>query len=138
MRKNSITNIQMEQEENEINLTPMLDVVFIMLIFFIVTASFIRETGLDVNQPVQDQLQVLSHEEGAILVIIDDTDDIWIDNRIVDPRAVSANITRLYAENPDRPVVVQAAPDSSAETLVGVMDASRLAGVFNISIAGGQ
>jgi len=138
MRKNSITNIQMEQEENEINLTPMLDVVFIMLIFFIVTASFIRETGLDVNRPDQDQPQVVSNEEGAILVIIDDTDDIWIDNRIVDPRAVSANITRLYAENPDRPVVVQAAPDSSAKTLVGVMDASRLAGVFNISIAGGQ
>ena len=108
----------MEQEENEINLTPMLDVVFIMLIFFIVTASFIRETGLDVNRPDQDQPQVVSNEEGAILVIIDDTDDIWIDNRIVDPRAVSANITRLYAENPDRPVVVQAAPDSSAETLV--------------------
>jgi len=116
----------------------MLDVVFIMLIFFIVTASFIRETGLDVNRPDQDQPQVVSNEDGAILVIIDDTDDIWIDNRIVDPRAVSANITRLYAENPDRPVVVQAAPDSSAETLVGVMDASRLAGVFNISIAGGQ
>src|SRR6056300_1991899 len=100
MRKNSITNIQMEQEENEINLTPMLDVVFIMLIFFIVTASFIRETGLDVNRPDQDQPQVVSNEEGAILVIIDDTDDIWIDNRIVDPRTVSANITRLYAENP--------------------------------------
>ncbi|MFL2546696.1 MAG: ExbD/TolR family protein [Candidatus Rariloculaceae bacterium] len=133
MRKH-IANIKTEDDENEINLTPMLDVVFIMLIFFIVTATFIRETGLDVNRPEQDQPQVVQ-EEGAILVIIDATDDIWIDNRIVDGRAVRANVERLHAEDPERPVVIQAAKESSAETLVTIMDAARQANVFNISIA---
>ena len=133
MRKH-IANIKTEDDENEINLTPMLDVVFIMLIFFIVTATFIRETGLDVNRPEQDQPQVVQ-EEGAILVIVDATDDIWIDNRIVDGRAVRANVERLHAEDPERPVVIQAAKESSAETLVTIMDAARQANVFNISIA---
>jgi|TARA_B110000196_G_C20935529_1_gene562038 biopolymer transport protein ExbD len=130
-----IANIKLEDEENEINLTPMLDVVFIMLIFFIVTASFLRESGLDTNRPDQDQPQVLQDEEGAILVIIDETDDIWIDNRVVDPRAVRANIERLHAEDPDRPLVVQASTTSRAATLVAVMDASRQADVYDISIA---
>jgi biopolymer transport protein ExbD len=129
-----IANIKTEDDENEINLTPMLDVVFIMLIFFIVTATFIRETGLDVNRPEQDQPQVVQ-EEGAILVIIDSTDDIWIDNRIVDARAIRANVERLHAEDPERPVVIQAAKASSANSLVTVMDAARQANVFNISIA---
>jgi biopolymer transport protein ExbD len=129
-----IANIKTEDDENEINLTPMLDVVFIMLIFFIVTATFIRETGIDVNRPEQDQPQVVQ-EDGAILVIIDATNDIWIDNRIVDIRAVRANVERLHAEDPERPVVIQAAMASSAETLVGIMDAARQANVFNISIA---
>ena len=137
MRKH-IANIKLEEEENEINLTPMLDVVFIMLIFFIVTASFLRESGLDTNRPDQDQPQVLQDEEGAILVIIDDTDDIWIDNRIVDPRAVRANIERLHAEDPERPVVIQTARTSRAETLVTVMDASRQADVYDISIASAE
>ena len=133
MRKH-IASIKQEQDDNEINLTPMLDVVFIMLIFFIVTATFIKETGLDVNRPDSPEAAVVQ-EEGAILVIIDDTDDIWIDNRVVDPRAVRANVERLHAEDPERPVVIQTAAASSAETLVTVMDASRLAGVYNISIA---
>ncbi len=133
MRKH-IANIKTEQDEAEINLTPMLDVVFIMLIFFIVTATFIRETGLDVNRPDQDQAQVVQ-EEGAILVIIDSTDDIWIDRRVIDPKAVRANIERLHAEDPERPVVIQAANASSAEMLVTIMDAARQANVFNISIA---
>ncbi len=138
MKRNSITNIRVDDEENEINLTPMLDVVFIMLIFFIVTASFIRETGLDVNRPDQDQPQVVSDEDGAILVIINNTDDIWINNRVIDPRAVRSNIERLHAEDPDRPVVIQAAVDSTAESLVLVMDSARLAGIYAISIAGGN
>jgi biopolymer transport protein ExbD len=133
MRKH-IASIKQEQDENEINLTPMLDVVFIMLIFFIVTATFIRETGLDVNRPDTPEAQVVQ-EEGAILVIIDNGNDIWIDNRIVDPRAVRANIERLHAEDVERPVVIQTGRTSSAESLVTVMDASRLAGVYDISIA---
>ena len=133
MRKH-IANLKSEDDEAEINLTPMLDVVFIMLIFFIVTATFIRETGLDVNRPDDNQAQVVQ-EDGAILVIIDSNDDIWIDNRVVDGRAVRPNIERMHAEDPDRPVVIQVAKASSANTLVTIMDAARQASVFNISIA---
>jgi biopolymer transport protein ExbD len=136
MRKH-IANVTTAEDENEINLTPMLDVVFIMLIFFIVTATFIRETGLDVNRPDQDQPQVVQ-ERGAILIIIDNNNDIWIDGRVVDTRAVRANIERMHAEDPERPVVIQTDPNSNTRTLVAVMDASRQANVYNISIAAGS
>lgn len=134
MPKKHIASLNVREEESEINLTPMLDVVFIMLIFFIVTATFIRETGLDVTRPEQAQAQVVE-EEGAILVILDSTDDIWIDGRVVDPRAVRANIERLHAEDPDRPVVIQTSDTSTTKTLVTVMNASREANIYNISIA---
>ena len=125
-----------QDEESEINLTPMLDVVFIMLIFFIVTASFVKERGLDVNRP-EDQQQTTVQEKGSILIRIDGNNEIWIDNRTVDPRAVRANIERLHAENPEGGVVIQTAASSNTETLVGVMDASREAGVYNVSLAAG-
>ncbi|MEX0706422.1 MAG: biopolymer transporter ExbD [Woeseia sp.] len=122
-----------DDEENEINLTPMLDVVFIMLIFFIVTASFIKEAGIDVNRP--DAPTAERVEDANILIAISANDEIWIDRRLVDPRAVRANIERLHAENPKGSVVIQADKKSTNETLVTVMDASRQAGVYNVSIA---
>jgi len=123
-----------EEEENEINLTPMLDVVFIMLIFFIVTASFIKEAGLDVNRPDAPVTET-KPEDANILVAITATDEIWIDRRLIDPRAVRANIERLHAENPKGSVVIQANSKSTNKMLVTVMDAARQAGVYNISIA---
>jgi biopolymer transport protein ExbD len=126
-----------EDDENEINLTPMLDVVFIMLIFFIVTASFIKEVGLDVNRPDNQQQQQVKQEEANILVVIDANDDIFINRRLIDPRAVRANIERLHAENPEGMVIIQANKSSTNKQLVTVMDASRQAGVYNISIAEG-
>ena len=122
-----------DDKENEINLTPMLDVVFIMLIFFIVTASFIKETGIDVNKP--ESLTESSVDDVGILVTIDENSDIWIGGRIIDPRAVRANIERLHAENPKGSVVIQADKRSFNNTLVQVMDASRQAGVYDISLA---
>jgi biopolymer transport protein ExbD len=133
MRKH-IGSVATLEEEAEINLTPMLDVVFIMLIFFIVTASFIRESGIDANRPDQQQQTAVVEESGAILVIIDNTDDIWIDNRVVDARAVRALVERAHAEDPERPAVVQVEPNSTTATLVSVMDAIREADVTNISI----
>ena len=123
-----------DEEENEINLTPMLDVVFIMLIFFIVTASFIKEAGLDVNRPDAPVTET-KPEDANILVAISATDEIWIDRRLIDPRAVRANIERLHAENPNGSVVIQANRKSTNKMLVAVMDAARQAGVYNISIA---
>lgn len=122
-----------DEEENEINLTPMLDVVFIMLIFFIVTASFIKEAGIDVNRP--DAPTSESVADANILIAISANDEIWIDKRMVDPRAVRPNIERLHAENPKGSVVIQADKKSTNETLVTVMDAARQAGVFNVSLA---
>ena len=121
-------------EGDEINLTPMLDVVFIMLIFFIVTASFIKEAGIDVNRP-DAPITETKPEDANILVVITANDEIWIDRRVIDPRAVRANIERLHAENPKGSVVIQANKKSTNKILVWVMDSSRSAGVYNISIA---
>jgi biopolymer transport protein ExbD len=134
MRRKHIAAIRSDDEENEINLTPMLDVVFIMLIFFIVTATFIRETGLNANRPDQDEQPRVVDDEGAILVVIDNNDDIWIDARIVDERAVRSHIERMHAENAERPVVIQAEPNSSTKLLVAIMDAAAQARIDNVSI----
>ena len=133
MRKH-LDDIHVDEEENEINLTPMLDVVFIMLIFFIVTASFVREAGIDVNRPDAPMTES-KPEDANILVMINGNDEIWIDRRLIDPRAVRANIERMHAENPSGSVVIQANNKSSNKMLVEVMDSARLAGVYSISIA---
>jgi biopolymer transport protein ExbD len=135
MRKHDF-NFGGEEEENEINLTPMLDVVFIMLIFFIVTASFIKEAGIDVNRP-DAPISEAPPEKANILIVISGNDEILIDRRVIDPRAVRANIERLHAENPDGSVVIQPNKRSTNKTLVTVMDASRQAGVYSISISDG-
>ncbi len=123
-----------QPEEDEIDLTPMLDVVFIMLIFFIVTATFVKEIGLDVNSPDKNQ-NVQDADKQSIVVQITNRDRIRIRGRDVDFRAVRANIERLHAENPDAPVVVQPHTESTTEILVHVMDSARQAGVYNVSIA---
>ena len=133
MRKTDLSMGQ-EDEGDEINLTPMLDVVFIMLIFFIVTASFIKEAGIDVNRP-DAPVTESKPEDANILVIITANDEIWIDRRMIDPRAVRANIQRMHAENPKGSVVIQANKKSTNKMLVWVMDSSRSAGVYRISIA---
>lgn len=126
-------NLFQEDEAEEINMTPMLDVVFIMLIFFIVTASFVKEAGVDVNRP--EAATAVKKERANILVAISEQGEIWINKRQVDVRAVQANIERLKAENPQGSVVIQADKKATTETLIKVMDASRAAGVFDVSIA---
>ena len=122
-----------DEDESEINLTPMLDVVFIMLIFFIVTASFIKEAGIDVNRPDAQTREV--QENANILVAISEANEIWIDRRRIDPRAVRAVLERLHAENPEGAVVIQADKKAYTETVILVMDSARLAKIFNVSIA---
>ncbi len=121
------------EDENAIDITPMIDIVFIMLIFFIVTASFVKESGVDVNRP--DAVTAEKKERVSILVAIDENDQVWVDKRPVDIRAVRANIERLRAENPEGGVVIQADKLSKNGTLVKVMDAAKLAGVENVSLA---
>jgi biopolymer transport protein ExbD len=111
----------------------MLDVVFIMLIFFIVTASFVKEAGIDVTRPPAATAE--RKERGNILVAITADNQIWIDRRQVAPKALRANIERLHAENPQGSVVIQADEKSQNGLLVRVMDAARLAGVTNVALA---
>ena len=126
-------SLSVEEEENEINLTPMLDVVFIMLIFFIVTATFIKEAGIQVERP--DTVTADKQEDASILIAISAADEIWIDRKERDPRQVRAIIERLHAENPKGSIVIQADENSTHETLVIVMDAAKQAGVTNVAIA---
>jgi biopolymer transport protein ExbD len=120
-------------EEAEVDLTPMLDVVFIMLIFFIVTASFVKESGIDVNRP--DAATATLKPRGNILVAITPSGQIWMDKRQVDVRSLRANLERLHAENPQGAVIIQADEESKNGLLVAVMDAAKLAKIENISIA---
>lgn len=122
-----------DDQEATVDITPMLDVVFIMLIFFIVTATFVKQAGIEVNQPQASTAVV--QEKANILIAIDADNRIWINRREVDARALRPNIERLHAENPKGSVVIQADRDSTNETLVQVMDASRRAGVYEIAIA---
>jgi len=128
---------QRQDDDNEVNLTPMLDVVFIMLIFFIVTATFVKEVGLDVNQPDQDKPKTVDPDKKSIVVRITSRDRIVIARRDVDWRSVRANIERLHAENPEAPVIIQPHPESTTEAMIHVMDSARQAGVYNVSLAAG-
>jgi biopolymer transport protein ExbD len=122
-----------EEEESSVDITPMLDVVFIMLIFFIVTATFVKESGIDVDKP--SAATAIVQEKASILVAIDANNEIWINRRQVDLRSVRSIIERLHAENPKGTVVIQADRESINDTLVQVMDASRRAGVYDIALA---
>ena len=122
-----------EDEGEEINLTPMLDVVFIMLIFFIVTATFIKEAGIQVDRP--DTVTAEFQEDASILIAISSTDEIWIDRKEREPRAVRGVIERLHSDNPKGSIVIQADENSTNEMLVVVLEAAKAAGVKNVAIA---
>jgi len=122
-----------ETDESDIDITPMLDIVFIMLIFFIVTTSFVKESGVTVSRPSAETAVELKGSN--ILVAIRPNGEIWIDRRSIDVRAVRANIERLKAENPEGAVIIQADEYSNTGLLVKVMDQVRLAGVTNIAIS---
>ena len=121
------------REEATLDMTPMLDIVFIMLIFFIVTTSFIKETGIEINRP--NAATAERDEKGNILVAISENNEVFIDRRKVDIRAIRPNIVRLRAENPEGSVIIQADRASQTGLLVQAMDQIRLAGVQEISIA---
>ena len=122
-----------EEEDSAVDMTPMLDIVFIMLIFFIVTSTFVKESGIDVSRP--EAQTAVRQELASILIAIDPESRVWINRRQVDIRAVRANIQRLHAENPQGSVVIQADKHSQTGILVRVMDQAKQAGVKNVAIA---
>lgn len=120
-------------EESEIDLTPMLDVVFIMLIFFIVTASFIKEAGIEINRPEASEPSNPS-DSANIVFQVTSSNEIWLDGRRTDIRSVRANVERMHAENPQAAVIIQAHKNANAETYAGVADSARQADVYNVSL----
>ena len=120
-------------EEADINLAPMLDIVFIMLIFFVVTTSFVKESGIDVNRPAAQTTE--QHDRGSILIAIAANGEIWIDRRPVDIRSVRAVVERLKAANPEGTVIIQGDRAAPIGLLVEVMDQVRKGGVSDVSIA---
>ena len=122
-----------QEEEADIDITPMLDIVFIMLIFFIVTATFVKESGIDVTRP--DAETAVKQNRVAILIAIRDDNEVWINRRQVDLASVRANVEKLHAENPQGGAVIQADREAETGVLVEIMDQVRLAGVGAISIA---
>jgi len=121
------------EQSADIDMTPMLDIVFIMLIFFIVTTSFVKESGIDVNRPNAQTSETKA--KGNIIIGIKANGDVWIDKRLVDIRAVRPNVSRLHSENPLGSVIIAADRDTKTHVLVQVMDQVRLAGITNASIA---
>ncbi|MGD8417913.1 MAG: biopolymer transporter ExbD [Pseudomonadales bacterium] len=120
-------------EDSDINLTPMLDVVFIMLIFFIVTATFIKQAGIDVMRP--EALTAEQKPTVSVLVAISENGDIWIDKQKVDEGAVRAHIEKLHSENPKGGLVVQADRNAKTEKVLAVLSAARAAGLTEVAIA---
>ncbi len=117
----------------EINMTPLIDMVFILLIFFIVTTSFVKETGVDVSRP--SAKTAVKKDLANIMIAITANGSINMDGRAIDRRAIRANVERMHAENPEGSVIILADKDAKTGLLIEVMDQARLAGVANVSIA---
>jgi biopolymer transport protein ExbD len=123
-----------DQEHTGIDLAPMLDFVVNLLIFFIITAVFVKEAGLEVNRPTSFETPPDS-ESQSIQIQILDNGEIWVDNRAVDVRAVRANVERLSAVNPDSGVLILAQERAPTGTLVEVVDQVHLGGIYNITFS---
>ncbi len=121
-----------QEQQQAIDLTPMLDVVFIMLIFFIVTASFIKEPGVDV---LRVDAVTATKKQVGILVAVTSTNEIWIDNKKVDPRAVKLQILRLHSENPQGGLIIQADHRSDIEMIALVADMAKAVGISDVSVS---
>ncbi|OAN12963.1 biopolymer transporter ExbD [Photobacterium jeanii] len=121
------------RDEAQIDMTSMLDIVFIMLIFFIVTSSFVRESGVEVNRPQASN--VVSKKDAGIFVAITSANDIYIDKRVIDVERVQATLEHMLLEQPEASLVIQADEHAYNGTVVKVMDAAKGAGVKSIALA---
>jgi biopolymer transport protein ExbD len=122
-------------DEAEINITPMLDIVFIMLIFFIVTTSFVKERGLEVSRPSNSPPKEIKKNKGPIVVKIDSNGNITMKGRMLEDKAVEANLEREKAEKPDSPLIIAAHPDADTNALVIILEAAEAVGVASVSVA---
>jgi biopolymer transport protein ExbD len=122
-----------QHEAPSINITPLLDMIFIILIFFVVTSSFVKEAGVEIVRP--DARTAVPQERANIMIAVTRDGEVWIDRQRVDPRTVRSHVARLHAEHPEGSVVVLADDESRTGLVVQVVDQARLAGVNNVAVA---
>ena len=127
------SNTEQETTAANVNLTPLIDMVFILLIFFLVTASFTKESGIDVDRPSAQT--TVRQEQASLIISITKEGEIWIDNKQVDIRSIRAHIEQLHAQNPEGTVIIMADKNALTGTTVAVLDQVRLSGVSNVAIA---
>jgi len=126
-------NFETQDNSAEIDMTPMLDIVFIMLIFFIVSTTFVRESGVDINRPVSSTAAT-KESSGAMLAITAEG-DIWLDRKQIDLRMVRPTLERLKVEQPDIGVIIQSDKDAKTGILIKVLDQVKLSGIDKVSVA---
>jgi len=126
-------NLRRNAKGVEINMSPLIDMVFLLLIFFVVTTSFVKETGLDVQRPTAATAEM--KEKGNVLIGISREGRVFLERKQIDVRSVRAHMTRVLSENPESSVVIVADQKSHTGTVVKVMDQCRQAGVKNVSLA---
>jgi len=122
-----------KKQSVELNIAPLIDMVFILLIFFLVTTSFVKETGVDINRPTAST--AVSKDKAGILIGITGDNRVFMDNREIDSRAVRAHVERAIAENPEGQVIIVADKASNTGMVIQVMDGCRIAGAENVSLA---
>ncbi len=126
-------HLKSEAGPTAMNITPLIDMVFILLIFFAVNASFIKEAGVEIERPSARTAQ--TQQQANIMIAVTENDEVWIDRQRVDPRSVRGHVERLHAENPEGAVVILADDKSKTGLVIEVLDQTRLAGVENVAVA---
>ncbi len=126
-------HLKSEAGPTALNITPLIDMVFILLIFFAVNASFIKEAGVEIERPSARTAQ--TKQQANIMIAVTENDEVWVDRQRVDPRSVRGHVERLHAENPEGAVVILADDQSRTGLVIEVLDQARLAGVENVAVA---
>ncbi len=126
-------HLKSESGPTAMNITPLIDMVFILLIFFAVNASFIKEAGVEIERP--SARSAVTQEQANIMIAVTENGEVWVDRQRVDPRSVRGHVERLHAENPEGAVVILADDESQTGLVIEVLDQARLAGVENVAVA---
>ncbi|MDH3441351.1 MAG: biopolymer transporter ExbD [Gammaproteobacteria bacterium] len=126
-------HLKSESGPTAMNITPLIDMVFILLIFFAVNASFVKEAGVEIERP--SARSAVTQEQANIMIAVTENGEVWVDRQRVDPRSVRGHVERLHAENPEGAVVILADDKSQTGLVIEVLDQARLAGVDNVAVA---
>jgi len=129
-------HLRSESGPAALNITPLIDMVFILLIFFAVNASFVKEAGVDIERP--SARSAVTQEQANIMIAVTKNGEVWIDRQRVDSRSVRGHVERLHAENPEGAVVILADDESQTGLVIEVLDQARLAGVDSVAVAATQ